>query len=435
MTDTPISSAASIAVIGAGIVGVASACELARRGYEVTVYDPEPPGEAGPSRANAGHVAASDIYPLSAPGIHWKALKMLLNRDGPLKIPVRDAVAHIPWFWRFWHTSRSERFEAATNALRYLCSRTLTDTGAMLEAAGMSDMILQSGCAFLYDTDKSFNASHKGWAGKAAAGFGSETMDASRIARDIPAIADQFRHGVLSHQWSMVREPLDVVRGLASAAESKGVLFSRTRVDSLVANLNSVKLETDQGMRQHDAVVIAAGLGSVTFARSCGDFLPIAAERGYNLTAPEPGIELDLSLVFADRGIVATQLTSGLRIGGWAEYAHPDRPANQNYFKSIARISKELFPGLKLDHANFWMGSRPSLPDSVPVISRSASANRVYYNCGHGHYGLTHSATSASILADLIGDSSKGEKYRSYAITRFSNTIGNDEPYLTNTTG
>jgi D-amino-acid dehydrogenase len=136
MAETTPSSGASIAVIGAGIVGVASACELARRGYEVTVYDPAPPGEAGPSRANAGHVAASDIYPLRAPGIHWKALKMLLNRDGPLKIPVRDAIAQIPWFWRFWRTSEAGRFAAAANALSYLCSRTLTDTGAMLEAAG-----------------------------------------------------------------------------------------------------------------------------------------------------------------------------------------------------------------------------------------------------------------------------------------------------------
>ncbi len=90
------------------------------------------------------------------------------------------------------------------------------------------------------------------------------------------------------------------------------------------------------------------------------------AERGYYLTFHTPGIELDLPLVFADRGIVATHLTSGLRIGGWAEYARPDRPANQKYFKSMARVSSELFPGLNLDNADFWMGNRPSLPDSVP---------------------------------------------------------------------
>ena len=422
MSDQALPSGASIAVIGAGIVGVASAYELARQGYEVVVYDPAPAGEAGPSRANAGHVAASDIYPLSTPGIHWKAMKMLLNRDGPLKIPLRDAVAQIPWFWRFWRTSQGKRFEAATSALSYLCSRTLTDTGVMLDAAGMSDMLLHNGCAFLYDTDKSFKASRPAWAGKNARGFDSEEIDARWIAGNIPVVADRFGHGVLSHQWSMVREPLAVVRGLAKSAESNGVIFHRTRVNSLSQRQNMVKLETDKGRRQHDAVVVAAGVNSVGFARSCGDFLPMAAERGYNLTVPAPGIKLDLALVFADRGIVATHLESGLRIGGWAEYAHPNRPANQNYFNSMARISKELFPGLKLDHANFWMGNRPSLPDSVPVISRSASTNKVFYNCGHGHYGLTHAATSACILTDLVSDSSEDQKYRPYAITRFSNT-------------
>lgn len=120
MPEQKLSSGASIAIIGAGIVGVESACALQRNGYEVTVYDPDPPGEGGPSRANAGHVAASDIHPLSTPGIQWKALKMLTNPNAPLKIPVRDALAQIPWFWRFWLTSRGKRFEVATLALSYL---------------------------------------------------------------------------------------------------------------------------------------------------------------------------------------------------------------------------------------------------------------------------------------------------------------------------
>jgi D-amino-acid dehydrogenase len=108
-----------------------------------------------------------------------------------------------------------------------------------------------------------------------------------------------------------------------------------------------------------------------------------------------------------------------LRIGGWAEYAHPNRPANQNYFKSIAQISKELFPGLNLDNADFWMGNRPSLPDSVPVISRSSHLHRVFYNCGHGHYGLTHAATSARLLCALLAAEGTSPEHQAYSINRF----------------
>jgi D-amino-acid dehydrogenase len=117
--------------------------------------------------------------------------------------------------------------------------------------------------------------------------------------------------------------------------------------------------------------------------------------------------------------MVATNLTSGLRIGGWAEYSNANRPANQHYFKSIARISRELFPGLNTDNANFWMGSRPSMPDSVPVISKSLKMNRIFYNCGHGHYGLTHAATSAKLLCKLLEDNDL-DKAKAFSIDRFS---------------
>ncbi len=251
---------ASIAVIGAGIVGVASAHALSCQGYHVTVYDPAATGEAGSSRANAGHLGISDMYPLSTPGIHWKALKMLMNHDGALKIPIRDATRHIPWFWQFWRTSQGQRFEAATRALSYLCSRTLTDTRAMLAAAGMNDMLMQCGGAFVYDTQKSFIASKTLWAGKNAQGFDSEEMDAQRIAQDIPGIAEHFRYAVLSRKWSMVRDPLELVRQLAQATVANGVTFQRRRVHNLVAALNSVTLETDKGRSQHDLVIVAAGV-------------------------------------------------------------------------------------------------------------------------------------------------------------------------------
>ncbi len=410
----------SIAVIGAGIVGVASAYELARRGYEIVVYDPAPPGEAGPSRSNAGHVAASDIHPLSTPGIHWKALKMLINPDGALKIPLSDALKHIPWFWRFWRTSNGKHFEAASNALSYLCRNALTDTAAMLESAGMHNMLTANGGIFIYDTKQSFNAAKHSWANKSVHGFDSEEMDAKQISREISSINDKFRYAVRSQQWAQVQDPLDLVRGLARAAQSNGVVFHRNQVNSLSGSPDCVTLETSEGVSHYDAVVVAAGVNSVAFARSCGDTLPMVSERGYNLTVPAPEVELKLPLVFADRGIVATRLTSGFRIGGWAEYAHPNHPPNQNHFKSIARISSELFPGLKLDGADFWMGNRPSLPDSVPVISRSHHAHRVYYNCGHGHYGLTHAASSARLLSTLLTERECTREHAAYSIARFN---------------
>ena len=419
MPKSQIPLGSSVAIIGAGIIGIASACALNRKGYQVTVFDASRPGEGGSSKANAGHIGTSDIFPLSTPGIKWKALKMLMDSDAPLKVPLKDFWRQIPWFWKFLRTSKGRRFIASTDALSYLCHNSINDTKELLEFYNMSAMLEQNGCAFVYDTEQSFNQSLKSWADRASRGFNGEVLNADQIAKVVPSINDNFKSAYLSHEWGKVSEPIDIVQGLANAVKVDGVIIQQNRVKRLSEKLNSVVIDFDKGSSKYDAVIIAAGISSVGLAESLGDVLPMTAERGYNITIPSSNIDIDIPIVFADRGIVATNLTSGLRIGGWAEYANTNRPANQHYFKSIARISRELFPGLNTDNANFWMGSRPSMPDSVPVISKSLKMNRIFYNCGHGHYGLTHAATSAKLLCKLLEDNDL-DKAKAFSIDRFS---------------
>ena len=421
MPKVQISPGSSVAIIGAGVVGMASACALNRKGYEVTVFDPYYPGEGGSSKANAGHIGASDIFPLSTPGIHWKALKMLMDSDAPLKVPLKDFWPQIPWFWRFLLTSNENRFKKATDALSYLCYNSIRDTKELLEYSNIAQKLEQNGCAFIYDTKLSFNKSIKSWDERNSRGFSNEVINAKKIAQITPTINEKFKYAYLSHHWAKVSEPKDIVHGLAESAKMNGVYFHQERVNSVSEKLNSISINAEKGNSQYDAVVITAGINSVSLAKPLGDFLPMTAERGYNLTIPLSNIDIDIPIVFADRGIVATSLESGLRIGGWAEYADPSRPANPNYFNSIARISQDLFPGLSIENAKYWMGSRPSTPDSVPVISRSLKTDRVFYNTGHGHYGLTHAATSANLLYNLIEGEPNSTEIKAFSIDRFLN--------------
>ena len=421
MPKVQIRPGSSVAIIGAGIVGVASACVLNRKGYEVTVFDPYFPGEGGSSKANAGHIGASDIFPLSTPGIHWKALKMLMDSDAPLKVPLKDFWPQIPWFWRFLLTSNENRFKKATDALSYLCYNSIRDTKELLEYSNIAQKLEQNGCAFIYDTKLSFNKSIKSWDERNSRGFSNEVINAKKIAQITPTINEKFKYAYLSHHWAKVSEPKDIVHGLAESAKMNGVYFHQERINSVSEKLNSISINAEKGNSQYDAVVITAGINSVSLAKPLGDFLPMTAERGYNLTIPLSNIDIDIPIVFADRGIVATSLESGLRIGGWAEFADPSRPANPNYFNSIARISQDLFPGLSIENAKYWMGSRPSTPDSVPVISRSLKTDRVFYNTGHGHYGLTHAATSANLLYNLIEGEPNSTEIKAFSIDRFLN--------------
>ena len=152
MPNAQISPGSSVAIIVAGVVGMAISCALNRKGYEVTIFDPFYPGEGGSSKANAGHIGASDIFPLSTPGIHWKALKMLMDSDAPLKVPLKDFLPQIPWFWRFLLTSNTNRFKRATDALSYLCHNSISDTKELLEYSNIAEKLEQNGCAFIYDT-------------------------------------------------------------------------------------------------------------------------------------------------------------------------------------------------------------------------------------------------------------------------------------------
>ena len=417
-SNVPLGS--SIAVIGAGIVGITSACMLIQKGFHVSIYDTSDPGVAGASKANAGHIGSSDIFPLSTPGIQWKALKMLMNSDAPLKIPIKDFWPQASWFWKFLLTSHGHRFKSATDIISFLGKHSLKDTKALSDFYNLGEMMDHSGCAFIYDTKKSFISSKNSWDEKNKRGFSSELLNQDSIASLTPSINDKFKHAYLSHEWGMVREPFELVQSLSDAVQKSGANFYKNKVSSVSENLNSVWIDTEKGSYKYDAVIIAAGVDSITFAKSLGDFIPINSERGYNLTIPSPNIQIDLPIVFADRGIVATPLSSGLRIGGWAEYCNPSRPPNQAYFDSIARISQELFPGLNIDEANFWMGSRPSLPDSSPVISRSRKSPRVFYNCGHGHHGLTHAATSAKLLCNLLANEHNLSESSLFSINRFS---------------
>lgn len=421
MDNTPLPVGAAIAIIGAGIVGVASALTLAQRGYGVTVFDPFAPGMGGPSRRNAGQIGASDIQPLSTAGIALSGLKLMTGKDSPLRIPGAEKIRLIPWFLQFLATSRGTRYTDACQAITYLSRGAYSDLNAMLDSIGIAHKANLDGAGFIYDSADSHAASQSNWDMKQAAGFGSKPLKRADIAQMLPEMDSKFTHGMLSQNWGAVSDPLEIAQDIAKAAEARGVTFQALKVTKLLAASDGVRLITYTGEHRFDAVIVAAGIRARAFAKALGEHLPLVAERGYNLTFPTPGFKLKLPLIMPDRGIAITSLGEGLRIGGWAEYAaSPDRPENKSYYEALARISANIFPGLNQTGAITWMGNRPSLPDSVPVISRSLKSDRVFYNCGHGHYGLSFCALSANILCGQIEGGPLPEPHRAFDINRFN---------------
>jgi len=149
-------------------------------------------------------------------------------------------------------------------------------------------------------------------------------------------------------------------------------------------------------------VVIAAGPWSTHLSRQHGDKIPLIGERGYNTTVPRSALKLERTLVFSEHGFVVNPLSDGIRIGGASEIARLSRPADYRRSKALLHKAKQLLPDLNVEGGVEWMGARPAIPDTLPVIGYSAKSNNIVYAFGHGHLGLTQSSATGQLALELI---------------------------------
>lgn len=415
----PLPRGSSIAVIGAGIIGTSAAFALSERGYKVTLYDRAQPGTTGPSRGNAGHVVGSGIFPLGEPGAAWSGLKMLLDPNAPLKIPPAYYAQIAPWLMRFWLSSHSAAYEQGVNALVELNRGAVEETEALFERAGIGQMVRRDPALYLYESEQSYDASVGHWDKRTEVGLKSTHLDEHDIYELEPNLAPIFPRGVLSHEWAIVTDPLEVVTGLFMAGQGSGVMHERATVDAIAQQGDLVTVTANGGPRTYDAALVTAGVWSKALAATLGEQLPVEAERGYNLTYQGHEGIISRPLVLADRGVVATALSPGLRLGGWTELGGIELPPNPGRWAKMREITDAVLPALEGAPAAEWMGHRPSVPDSVPVISRSGKTPTVFYAVGHGHYGLSQAAKTARMIGEIIGEAADA-RYGAHSIGRFN---------------
>ncbi|WDE10175.1 NAD(P)/FAD-dependent oxidoreductase [Thalassomonas haliotis] len=393
----------NIAIVGAGIIGACCAAHLSACGANVTVFDRAMPGQAGPSRGNAAHIAASAIFPLAAPGIIFDALPMLLDPKAPLKMPPGQWPKLMPWLISFMLNARKKTYQANINKLGEFNQNAYRDSEQLYQAAGLSGHLHRDGALYLYESGTSLDKSHQEFATREKFGFDCHRLSAEQIYDLEPGLAKIFSGGYLIPGWMTVSDPQKIVSGLMDYCYKLGGQFNCEDISAITSVRQGVKVSFANGNSAgFDQVIVAAGVSSRPLVKKLGQKKLLTAERGYNLTYTRPGIAINRAIMFADRGVVATRVDDGLRIGGWAELVSDDIPVNQDYFTRINDIARELFPALDSAEHYPWMGARPSTPDSLPVIERSEADANVVYAFGHGHLGLTQGPTTAKKVAQLL---------------------------------
>lgn len=411
----------SIVVIGAGIVGLAIAYHLLHDGIDVVVVDRDPEGDKA-SFGNAGGIAVTEIVPASVPGLAWRLPGWLLDPLGPLSVRPAHAPKLLPWLRRFAKVGNLNEVTRIASALAILNHRVYDDLVPMLAETGLSDELIRNGALTVYETEAGFRRDADAWMLKRASGIEVEDLTAADARRLEPALGNLVRRAVFTPQWSHVSDPKRLVDGLRTWLQGCGVTIvtgDARNIDAAGAGRTTIELEDGRSISGAKAVV-AAGAWSGMLARRLGDSVLLESERGYNTTLPDPGVALDREIVFAERKFVATPLSCGLRIGGAAEFGGLEAVANFERSRALVKLASRYLPALKTEGGTAWAGHRPATPDSLPVIGPSPRHPNVYYAFGHGHLGLTQSAPTGRLIADLISRKPATIDVSPYSIARFS---------------
>ncbi|MBD3846996.1 FAD-binding oxidoreductase [Bosea sp. SSUT16] len=397
-------AAPDVIVIGAGVVGLSAAIAAQGRGLSVVVLDREGPA-AGASAGNAGAFAFTDILPLASPGILRKAPQWLLDPLGPLSVPPAYALRIAPWMFRFWRACAPARVAHSTAAQTALMDLSKAELEPFLRESGTLGMLRKDGNLQVYEGEAELKASLPGWRAREAHGIEFRHLDAAGIADIQPGLAPRFSHGTFTPGWYSIADPKLYTLALAEHFRRKGGTIERLDVVGLAPQGDGIEIRARDGIsRQAAKVVLAAGAFSHRIARSLGERIPLETERGYNTTLPPDAFDLRTQITFGGHGFVVSRLSTGIRVGGAVELGGLDLPPNFRRSEAMLAKARTFLPGLNPEGGVQWMGFRPSLPDSLPAIGRARASARVVYAFGHGHLGLTQSAGTARLVADLLTD-------------------------------
>ena len=408
-----------ITLIGAGIVGVTTASYLRRDGHDVTVVSLHPPGEYC-SFGNAGMLNPSGCVPQAMPGVLAKVPGYLTDPLGPLTIRPSYLVKALPWLTRFVLNAKDRQVEHAADALRALIKPTVECYEDLTRHAGCTDLVRRTPYLAVYETDQSFRGDARGWKLRRERGIVTEEVDAARIRELVPQLAPIYARGVLVPDQGVVTNPERLTKALAAQFEKDGGAILKRKVLDMEVGADGVKaLRTDAGRIPVDTLVVCGGVHSGELSAMLGERVPIEAERGYHVTYSDPGLELPMPISISEAKAFVTPMEMGVRIAGQAEFAGIYADPNYQRAEVLERHMKRMFPALHPADKTQWMGRRPAMPDSLPVIGSSVKQRNVYYAFGHGHLGLCGGAPTGRLIADLLAGRKPGIDLAPYRVDRF----------------
>jgi len=394
-----------VTIVGAGIVGLATALTLQSEGHDVTLIDPRPPGSAT-SFGNAGGIVTGGVVPTATPGLWRRVPGMLFDPMSALKIRWSYLPRLAPWLLRFLDSGREEKALKISRELSTLTQHCLEAHHRLADLAGARAVIKPVGWLKVYRDEVAYAGTAYDRRLMDLAGVNYQQLNADELRQLEPGLSRDYTVGLFQPDASFVCTPYALAQALFAAFTARGGTYHQEEVRrfDFADNGEPKSVVTTHAIHPIDLLVVAAGAWSRDLARQLGTKVSLDTERGYHLNIARggDGPVLNRPVIVGGPQFVLSPMADGIRLNAGVELAGLDAVPDFRRIKALVPLAQKVLPGLSSEITREWMGYRPSTPDSKPVIGRSLVHDNVIYAFGHGHMGLGLSAITGRLIADLV---------------------------------
>lgn len=408
----------SAIVIGAGIVGCSCALWLQKKGFAVTLLDPDEPG-SGTSSGNACTIAEYACVPVNSPNLPRRLPALMFSRNSPLSVDPLHAITHPGWMFEFLLNCREEKVARIIRVLGKLLTKTWEGFDPLLDMADARDLIATNGFMHVYANQQEYDDAAP--ANQARRDQGIEIVELNRgeIRELEPNLKFPFERGLLFEGISHVLDPRALCQRYAECLQRNQGQLLRNRAVEVRHGIDSVQVMLDDGTAlDADRIVIAAGAFSKRIKGLPMQLVPLDTERGHHIQFGGMQHLLSRPVSWQQAGFYATPTNLGLRFAGTVEIASTEKPINPRMIGYLKRKAQQMLE-LPAEPDQEWLGFRPTCPDALPVIGFSSVSEYILLAFGHHHIGLTLSGITGKLIAELANGEEPSHNIKPFRPQRF----------------
>ncbi len=412
-----MSNKLKIGIIGAGIQGVSNALYLQKKGFQVTLFDRDEPGNSA-TYGNAGHFSPYASVPLNRPDILADIPAMLLSSRGPVALKWNYVPKMIPWFLKFIINCTNKNMMHTAKNMHQILELALPAFDELFDEVDIGGLVENKGIMYFWN-DQNLKSRELEIRIRNELGVKQQLLSPKEIHDLEPNIKPVYHGGVYYDYARHARDPKKILIKLFENFLKKGGKYLKLNINGLDFDGEKPVARTEIQRFVFDKLVIACGAFSKKLTDKLYENIPLDTERGYHVHFKNCDHLISRPVIYSNRAFGMTPMEQGLRVVGTVEFGGLKNPLSKTRIKNLIDNAKELLDGLP-EHEDEWLGFRPSLPDFLPVIGPSKNYKNVFYSFGHHHLGWTLGAISGKIISNMIANENTNLDLKPYSSLRFS---------------